>query len=235
MEGAEASLRNEFDQLHATALREFPILNTRLPTPAEMEQLKIQNPAKFQRFVQLDAAMLDRGRKAIAMEQQRAVQAQQLAAQEAAQQEQRAAERQRMRAEQDQYFERLAAQHINGWERIRGDVKAQARRTLQAAGLSNEEIEHLGSGDHDGIDPHSAVLQLVLAKAAQWDLAQERVRQARQAPVPPVIRPGTYRPRDNGEQSVRGLEVALKNAKGQREQVRLGAELVAAQRRLNGG
>ena len=86
----------------------------------------------------------------------------------------------------------LRAQHIPNWERVHGEVRAQARKTLQNAGLSENDIKRLWSGD-EAVDAHSSVLQLILAKAALWDLAQEKARQVRQTNLPQVIRPGTYR------------------------------------------
>ena len=67
------------------------------------------------------------------------------------------------RAKQDQAFEQLAAQHIPNWERVHGEVRAQARKTLQNAGLSENEIKRLWTGD-EAVDAHSSVLQLVLQK-----------------------------------------------------------------------
>ena len=108
-------------------------------------------------------------------------------------------------------------------------MRQQAKKTLVNAGLSEAQIHHLWSGDHDGIDVHSSVLQLVLAKAAQWDLAQQRAHQIRQAPVPPVMKPGAYRSRDDGAQSVHELSARLSRASG-REAIRLATELQRAKR-----
>jgi hypothetical protein len=113
-------------------------------------------------------------------------------------------------------------------------VRAQAKRTLQTAGLSENDIQRLWTGD-ESIDAHSSVLQLVLAKAAQWDLAQEKARQVRQSNVPQVIKPGTYRRASDGDaQSVGELTARLKNASG-REAIRLGTALTKARRAMNGG
>ena len=54
--------------------------------------------------------------------------------------------------------------------------------------------------------PTRSVLQLILAKAALWDLAQEKARQVRQTNLPQVIRPGTYRASDGDAQSVGELD-----------------------------
>jgi hypothetical protein len=112
-------------------------------------------------------------------------------------------------------------------------VRAQARKTLESAGLSQADIQRLWTGD-EAVDAHSSVLQLVLAKAAQWDLAQEKARQIRQSNVPQVIRPGTYRNSGEGDaQSVNDLKARLKKATG-REAIRLGTALARAERAQNG-
>ena len=60
------------------------------------------------------------------------------------------------RAEQDNAFEQLAAQHIPNWERVHGEVRQQARKTLENAGFSQDEIQRFWTGD-DAIDAHSSV------------------------------------------------------------------------------
>jgi hypothetical protein len=224
IEGVEASWRHNYDQLRAEVEREFPGLPR--ATAADVEQLRVQDPARFQKLVQYDAALKDRQQKIAALTQGR-MQREQQQAQAAS------AERAAARAEQDRAFERLAEQHIPGWESNHGQIRQQARQTLQNAGLSQQELHYLWNGDHS-IDVHSSVLQLVLAKAAQWDLATERARQARQAPVPPVMRPGTYRARDDGAASVAELQARLNRASG-REALRLGTALTRAKRAMDGG
>jgi hypothetical protein len=223
MEGVEASWRHNYDLLKAQVAAEFPGLPR--ATAADVEQLKIQDPKRFERLVQYDAALRDRQQKIAALSQQRIARDQQQA--QAAAQERAAA-----RAEQDAAFERLAAQHIPNWERNHAEVRAQARATLENAGMSSEEIFHLWNGDHS-IDAHSSILQLVLAKAAQWDLATAKAKQARQAPVPQVQRPGTYRAPSDGADSVRELEARLRRASG-REALRLGTALTRAKRASGG-
>jgi hypothetical protein len=134
------------------------------------------------------------------------------------------------RAKQDQYFEQLATQHIPNWESIRGEVTAQARKTLQNAGLSDSDIQRLWTGD-EAVDAHSSVLQLILAKAALYDRAQERRHQIRQSNLPQVVKPGTYRNSGDGDaQSVNELTARLAKATG-REAIRLGTALTKAKRR----
>jgi hypothetical protein len=213
--------RIAYDQLRAQVVAEFPSLKTALPSPAEIEDLRARDPARFQRLAQYDQALRERQARIGSLAQQRVAREQQQAQVNA---QQRAA----ARAEQDKAFEQLAAQHIPGWERNHAEVRAQARQTLLNAGMSAEELHHLWNEDHS-IDVHSSILQLVLAKAAQWDLATAKAHQVRQVPLPPVQRPGTYRAPDGGAQSVHELSARLSKASG-REAIRLATELQRAKR-----
>jgi hypothetical protein len=228
IEGVEASWRHDYDKLVAEVVAEFPSLRTHgLPTPEQVENLRQTDPARFQKLANYDQALRERQQRIAALAQQRNVHEQQQA-QIAAQ------ERAAQRAKQDQHFERLAAQHIPNWERVHGEVREQARKTLESAGLSQADIQRLWTGD-EAVDAHSSVLQLVLAKAAQWDLAQQRAHQIRQANLPQVIRPGTYRSASDGDaQSVGELTARLAKATG-REAIRLGTALTKARRAMNGG
>jgi hypothetical protein len=202
IEGHEAALRLDYDQLVAAVVQEFPSLRNGPPNPADVEQLRVQDPQRFQKLAMADQMLRERQQKIAAIAHQRGVHQREQAQIEA---QARAA----ARAQQDQAFEQLAAQHIPNWETVHGEVKQQAVKTLEAAGLSQDEIRHLWTGDHDGIDPHSSALQLILAKAAQWDLAQQRAHQIRQTNLPQVIRPGTYRASDGDASSVAELSARL--------------------------
>jgi hypothetical protein len=138
------------------------------------------------------------------------------------------AERAAARAAEDAAFERLASQQIPGWERNHAEVRAQARQTLQNAGLSPDELHYLWNGDHS-IDIHSSILQLILAKAAMWDSATAKAHQARQTPLPQVVRPGVARSRDDGAASVAELERRLNRASG-RQALQIATQLQRAKR-----
>jgi hypothetical protein len=227
MEGHEAAARTDYDQLVAAVVAEFPSLQHSLPTPEQVENLRVRDPERFQKLAMADQMLRERQARIAFLAQQRA-QHEQRQAQIAAQ------ERAAARAKQDQQFEHLAAQHIPNWERVHGEVRAQARKTLESAGLSQADIQRLWTGD-EAVDAHSSVLQLVLAKAAQWDLAQEKARQVRQTNLPQVIRPGTYRRASDGDaQSVGDLTARLAKATG-REAIRLGTALTKARRAMNNG
>jgi hypothetical protein len=223
MDGHEVAARMEYDQVAKAVLQEFPGLQTALPTPQQVEELRQQDPARHARLMQADQLLRQSQQRIAAMAQQRGVHEQQQAQASA---QQRAA----ARAAEDAAFERSAAKHIPGWEQNQGAVRAQAFKTLESAGLSQDQILHLWTGDHS-IDAHSSVLQTVLAKAAAYDLAQAKAHQVRQSGLPQVIRPGTGNAnRGNGAESrVAELKARLRTSKGN-ESIRLGTELIRAKR-----
>jgi hypothetical protein len=112
-------------------------------------------------------------------------------------------------------------------------LQQAAVKVLRGAGLNDSQIAEAW---HGGGPLRTTAGQVLLARAAAWDLAQARAREVRQAPVPPVQRPGVAgQMRSNGNlDQVRELKAQLKTAKGN-SALRLGAELVKAQRKLAGG
>jgi hypothetical protein len=227
MDGFEAAARTEYDQQVAAVVQAFPSLRNGPPTPEQVEDLRQKDPERHALLVQADQLLRQSQQRIAAMAQQRGLREQQQAQASA---QQRAA----ARAEQDRAFEASAAKHIPNWQSVQGEVRAQARKTLEAAGLSPAEIHHLWTGDHS-IDAHSSVLQTVLAKAAAYDLAQAKAHQVRRSGLPQVIRPGTGNAnRGNGAESrVAELKARLRTSKGN-EGIRLATELTRAKRALNG-
>ena len=139
-----------------------------------------------------------------------------------------------IRAELDKHFEQIVPQQIPGLERVQSEVRAQARKTLLAAGASENDLERMWSGD-ESIDLHSVPAQVITAKAALWDLAQEKARNVRQSNLPSVVKRGMYRSASDGDaQSVGELTARLAKATG-REAIRLGTALTKARRAINVG
>ena len=50
LSGMEAALRNDYDQLVAAVVQEFPSLRNGPPNPADVEQLRVQDPQRFQKL-----------------------------------------------------------------------------------------------------------------------------------------------------------------------------------------
>jgi hypothetical protein len=162
---------------------------------------------------------------AAVMQQQQAYEAQQAKAYEA--------QLAQARARQDAEFTQRAARLVPNFEQQRGQIQEAAMRTLQAAGLSREDITNLWSGTGHLVDMHSAAAQELLLKATLYDRMQARVHEIRQTPVPPVLRPGVARSRDDGAASVAALESRLGRVSG-REALRIATQLQRA-KRVNGG
>jgi hypothetical protein len=221
MEGVEANLRNSYARLVARVVEDFPALKNGPPNPAHIEELRQKEPARFQQLVAADNALRTHQAQIVQVSRERAHHQQQQANADA---RARAA----ARAVQDAQFEEKAAQHIPNWESVHSEVRKQARETLKSAGLSENEVEHLWTGNHT-IDAHSSALQLLLAKAAQWDLAQAKARQIRQTPMPRVIRPGVGNFSRGSGEDVAELRARMRSAKGNNG-IKLGVALLRAQR-----
>jgi hypothetical protein len=226
MDGHEAHARMEYDQTVRAVLAEFPGLQTAQPTPEHIEELRQKDPARFQRLMQADQALQQSGQRVAALAQQRGLREQQQTLEE---QQQRAASR----AQQDADFERRAERIVGPrWRENASEVHAAARKTLESAGLTPQQISNLWHGN-DVVDMHSAVLQEVLLKASLWDSAKAKAHQIRQTPMPQVIRPGVGRSRADGDaERVASLQTALKTAKGNAA-IRIGTQLRVAKRAIN--
>jgi hypothetical protein len=226
MEGTEANLRNSYAKLVETVLEDFPGLRNGVPTQADIEELRQKNPARFNQVVAADRALREHQIGIAHLQQQRQHHEQQEA-------QVNARARAAARAQQDAQFEERAARAIPNWESVQGEVRTQARKTLESAGLSQAEIDHLWTGDHT-IDAHSSSLQLLLAKASAYDLAQAKARQIRQTPMPRVIRPGVGNFSRGSGEDVAEIRARMRSAKGG-DGLKLGVALLRAQRSANRG
>ena len=71
-------------------------------------------------------------------------------------------------------------------------VRSGVGKLLKDVGFKDEETEAAWFGK-TGISLRDHRAQLILRKAFLWDEAQAKAKQVRQAPVPPVQKPGTAR------------------------------------------
>jgi hypothetical protein len=216
MEGHEAALRMDYDQLRQAVANEFPSLRTQLPTPEQVEHLRQNDPARHQKLMMADQMLRERQARLANLVQQRQAREQQQAAQE--------------RAHLDKWAQAQNAIIDAELPELR-DPKTAARfkqdvaETMKAMGITQEHLNHHLFGP----SLRSVEGQRLLADATRWRVAQQRAHQIRQAPVPPVQRPGTYRARDDGAQSVHELSARLAKASG-REAIRIATELQRAKR-----
>jgi len=196
-----------------------------------LEHTRQHNPARFneimkqaQRGKEIQARAIARSKELYEVQQARAMQhAAQYQAQTAA------ARYQYNKAEDEKFNEALKRElpaFANG--KAKAVLREAAREELRSMGLTDEQIRH----EYNWGSLRSAPAQMLVAKAAVGRLAKNaRVQLAEaRAPVPPVLTPGTVRPRGAGDiEKVRGLERQLSAAKGTAA-LKLGAQLTRARR-----
>jgi hypothetical protein len=220
MDAHEVALRMDYDQLRQAVANEFPSLRTQLPTPEQVEQLRIQDPGRHQKLMMADQMLRERQARIAAVAQQRSAREAQQAAQEKA--------------------------HLDKWAQAQNDIidaelpelrdpktaarfKQDVAETMRVMGITQEHLNHHLFGP----SLRSVEGQRLLADATRWRVAQQKAQRARQVPLPPVQKPGAYRAVNDGAQSVRELQQRLYRASG-REALRVATELTKA-RRANGG
>jgi hypothetical protein len=187
--------------------------------------LQRQNPARAHALAQADQVVRQRQVALAHLTQTR--KAHEAQAQAVTDQQQRQAA-----AQHDAMFEQRAAKIVPNWEQAAPAVRKAAKQTLIAAGISEQQIDHLWRGAQP-IHIRSAAAQELILKAALWDSAQAKAHQIRQTPLPQVLKPGVGRSHANaGTDRVNNLIARMKTAKGN-EGIRLATELTKARRALN--
>jgi hypothetical protein len=117
---------------------------------------------------------------------------------------------------------------------LQDSARAHALRTatkqmLKDVGFSDDEVTAAWSGK-TGVPLRDYRVQMLLADGARWRMAQAKVNQVTKAPIPPVQRPGTYRPAGAGDmETVQRLQRELDSATGDRA-VKLATRLHQARR-----
>jgi hypothetical protein len=216
MDAHEAALRMDYDQLRQAVANEFPSLRSQIPTPEQVEHLRQNDPARHQKLMMADQMLRERQARIAAVTQQRSAREQQQAAQEKANLDRWA------RAQNDIIDAELPELRD---PRTAARFKQDVADTLKAMNITQEHLSHHIFGPA----LRSVEGQRLLADATRWRVAQEKARQVRQAPVPPVLRPGAYRARDDGAASVAELQRRLRGVSGRRA-IEIGAELTRAKR-----
>jgi hypothetical protein len=126
----------------------------------------------------------------------------------------------------------MISREIPHWktEEGRAAISKASRAMLKNLGLTDQHIEQVWDNGAP-INLRSAPAQAIMAKAAAYDLAVARAREAQKAGVPPVQRPGVARPRGAGAaENVRALQAQLANAKGGNQSLKIAAQLTRAKR-----
>jgi hypothetical protein len=213
--------------------KNFPELSQMANMPPGMREqamrhLAATNPARLQQlgqaFMQLEKGIAANEQRYAEVAQQQAMIQQQRDAQE---QQHIAAEYKRFSDYHDQVFAQHAPEMRN--DKTARELRDAVKSSLKSLGFSDAELQEAWGG-HSGLPLRDHRVQLALRKIALWDQAQARAKEVTKAPIPPVQRPGTARPRGSQEEAdVRSLERALDNAKGD-QAIRLAAKLTRARR-----
>jgi hypothetical protein len=110
-------------------------------------------------------------------------------------------------------------------------LRQATREMLRERGFDDRELAHVWDG-HGGVSIRDARVQAVIADAARWRMAQANAKNIsnNRAPVPPVLRPGTARPRGaDNEADIARLERQLESATGNKA-VRIATRLTQLRR-----
>jgi hypothetical protein len=110
------------------------------------------------------------------------------------------------------------------------ELRAATRKMMHDVGFSEDEINNAWAGKV-GVPLRDARVQMLLADGARWRMAQARAKTVTKASVPPVQRPGVYRPTGGAEEDMARLERALDGAGNERAALRAAAKLTQARRR----
>jgi hypothetical protein len=211
---AEVMLRQKHAELIRAGVAAFP----NVKTPQDVARLAQEDPGRYRVLKQFEAAadqcQAGLNQAALAREARRA-----------ADRYERQTRREKFAKAEDAKFDAEVGKilpHHNIDE-----LRKQAVETLKSAGLDDKTI----AAHHRGrpIDMRSMPAQTIIAKAAAWDQAQARARQATRAPAPPVQRPGTIRPAGGGG-DLQSLQAKLTSAKGSRAALRAATDLIKARR-----
>ncbi len=96
------------------------------------------------------------------------------------------------------------------------EIREKATKTLQDLGFKNEELAAAWEGK-TGVSLRDHRLQLLIRDATLYREAQAKAKTVRQAPVPPVQRPGTARSsRPSNDAEISSVTKELESATGRR-------------------
>jgi hypothetical protein len=217
---SEAELVSQIQRHDQWAVRAFPELNN----PEALRQTAQTNPARLKQMQQEFARSHGARAQLAQLQQGRALRENQIVQYQAVQ-------RQAYNEQQDAAFTKELAKRHPQFASDEGRTKMTrlAREYLEKdMGLTKAQID----AEWKGGALRSFGAQVMLADAVANKLAKESIRDlnSKRAAVPPVQRPGTYRPAGAGAMDrIRDLEVQLANATGNRS-VKIMTQLHQARR-----
>lgn len=167
---------------------------------ADVDKMQAEDPFRYQRF---DLAV----KKAQVLQQQ-AVEIQQRQAQEMAQRW-----GQFSKAEDAKFLQQ--APEMSDATKAK-EIREKATKTLQDLGFKNDELAAAWEGK-TSVSLRDHRLQLLIRDATLYREAQAKAKEVRQAPVPPVQRPGTARSsRPSNDAEISSVTKELETATGRR-------------------
>jgi hypothetical protein len=222
----EVQTASQIEALNALAQQHYPELFNR----DALAEVARTNPARLEQLKQANAYL--QGETKAAQQKWREARAGRQAAEAQITAQQQAEIRARWHQYKDQQ-DALVHKHIPDLtDPVKsGVVRANVRKTLNAAGFSDRELSTAWDGQ-SGFSLRDARAQILVHKAMLWDQAQANAKNiaSKRAPVPSVQRPGTYRPSGAGDaEQISRLERELGSATGARA-VKLATQLHQARR-----
>jgi len=108
-------------------------------------------------------------------------------------------------------------------------LRTAVKKTLDDLGFKDDEIKDAWEG-RSGVAIRDHRVQLLIRDATLWRQAQAKAKQVTKAPVPPVQKPGTIRPRgSDNEAAIAAVQKQLETASGAAA-VRLATQLTQLRR-----
>ncbi len=220
---AEEQAAGQIKAWNAALLRQFP----EAANKAAIEELARTNPARAQQLAQAARKTAE----AVSGWMQRGAAA--TAHRESGERGLEALQQAHARAAWHQYREIEDAKFHQFAPELSDPAKAHVMRSgvrtmLNELGFGNDELTRAWNGE-SGFSVRDHRAQRLIRDAFLWRQAQSKAKQVTRAPVPPVQRPGTYRPGAGDVETVQRLQRELEGATGDRA-VRLATSLHRARR-----
>src|SRR6266446_5282007 len=207
---AEEQAAGQIKAWNAALLRQFP----EAANKAAIEELARTNPARAQQLAQAARKTAE----AVSGWMQRGAAA--TAHRESGERGLEALQQAHARAAWHQYREIEDAKFHQFAPELSDPAKAHVMRSgvrtmLNELGFPNTELSRAWDGE-SGVSVRDHRAQRLIRDAFLWRQAQSKAKQVTRAPVPPVQRPGTYRPGAGDVETVQRLQRELEGATGDR-------------------
>ena len=114
------------------------------------------------------------------------------------------------------------------------ELQTAAKKLLTDLGFDDNELGKAWNA-HGEFSLRDHRVQMLVVDAINWRNAQAKAKEVTKKPVPPVQRPGASQPKGAAEAArITELNKQLSNARGQNAQLRIAAQIRAAQLRATG-